>query len=58
LDDNQIIDEPISEEQPIEEAVFVDEETGDAVPVILVNEELVEQALQVRFLKYILAFMS
>jgi len=48
LDGNQIVDEaePMINEQPIEEAVFVDEETGDAVPVILVNEELVEQALQ------------
>jgi len=31
---------------PIQEAVAVDEETGDAVPVLLVNEELVEQLLQ------------
>jgi hypothetical protein len=35
---------------PIEEAIFVDEETGDAVPVMLVDEELVEQILEVSFL--------
>ncbi|KAI6171328.1 Receptor-type tyrosine-protein phosphatase N2 [Aphelenchoides bicaudatus] len=32
-------------EEPFKEAVIVDKESGDAVPVVLVDEELVEQVL-------------
>ena len=43
--DDELEQEPV-EDSPIQEAVVVDEETGDAIPVVLVDEELVEQVLQ------------
>lgn len=34
------------EDSPIQEAVIVDEKSGDAIPVVLVDEELVENVLE------------
>jgi hypothetical protein len=46
-DNNEpVIETETLDDSPIQEAVVVDDETGDAVPVVLVDEELVEQMLQ------------
>lgn len=46
IEEIPIADDQIDDSAAIQEAVVVDENTGDSVPVVLVDEELVEQALQ------------